>query len=79
MNGYTKGARNEIFALHPAPVQVMWLGYPGSSGAPYMEYIITGEYLWKTFRGLVRAVLLSLSLAVPGDMLGILWGFDGAG
>ena len=41
MNGYTKGARNEIFALRPAPIQVMWLGYPGSSGASYMDYIIT--------------------------------------
>jgi protein O-GlcNAc transferase len=41
MNGYTKGARNEIFALKPAPIQVMWLGYPGTSGAPYMDYIIT--------------------------------------
>ena len=29
MNGYTKGARNEIFALRPAAIQVMWLGYPG--------------------------------------------------
>ncbi|XP_039968249.1 UDP-N-acetylglucosamine--peptide N-acetylglucosaminyltransferase 110 kDa subunit-like [Bactrocera tryoni] len=41
MNGYTKGARNEIFALRPAPVQVMWLGYPGTSGASFMDYIIT--------------------------------------
>ncbi|XP_047496022.1 UDP-N-acetylglucosamine--peptide N-acetylglucosaminyltransferase 110 kDa subunit-like isoform X4 [Penaeus chinensis] len=41
MNGYTKGARNEIFALRPAPVQVMWLGYPGTSGAPFMDYLIT--------------------------------------
>ncbi|CAE1308336.1 OGT [Acanthosepion pharaonis] len=41
MNGYTKGARNELFALHPAPIQVMWLGYPGTSGAPFMDYIIT--------------------------------------
>ena len=41
MNGYTKGARNEIFALRPAPLQVMWLGYPGTSGASYMDYIIT--------------------------------------
>jgi len=41
MNGYTKGARNEIFALKPAPIQVMWLGYPGTSGAPFMDYIIT--------------------------------------
>ncbi|KAK3577263.1 hypothetical protein CHS0354_030548 [Potamilus streckersoni] len=41
MNGYTKGARNELFALRPAPIQVMWLGYPGTSGASYMDYIIT--------------------------------------
>ena len=43
MNGYTKGARNEIFALRPAPVQAMWLGYPGTSGASFMDYIITDE------------------------------------
>ena len=43
MNGYTKGARNEIFALRPAPIQVMWLGYPGTSGAPFMDYIITDK------------------------------------
>ena len=43
MNGYTKGARNEIFALKPAPIQVMWLGYPGSSGASYMDYIVTDK------------------------------------
>ncbi|KAL4230375.1 hypothetical protein ACF0H5_010758 [Mactra antiquata] len=44
MNGYTKGARNELFALRPAPVQVMWLGYPGTSGASYMDYIITDRF-----------------------------------
>ncbi|KAL7299273.1 hypothetical protein TKK_0007857 [Trichogramma kaykai] len=43
MNGYTKGARNEIFALKPAPIQVMWLGYPGTSGASFMDYLITDE------------------------------------
>jgi len=43
MNGYTKGARNEIFALRPAPIQAMWLGYPGTSGAPFMDYIITDK------------------------------------
>lgn len=43
MNGYTKGARNEIFALRPAPIQVMWLGYPGTSGATYMDYIVTDK------------------------------------
>lgn len=43
MNGYTKGARNELFALQPAPLQVMWLGYPGTSGASFMDYIITDK------------------------------------
>lgn len=43
MNGYTKGARNEIFAMRPAPIQVMWLGYPGTSGANYMDYVITDD------------------------------------
>ena len=43
MNGYTKGARNELFALRPAPIQVMWLGYPGTSGASFMDYILTDE------------------------------------
>lgn len=41
LNGYTKGARTEIFALRPAPIQVMWLGYPGTSGASFMDYIIS--------------------------------------
>jgi len=43
MNGYTKGARNEIFALRPAPIQVMWLGFPATSGASFMDYIITDK------------------------------------
>jgi protein O-GlcNAc transferase len=43
LNGYTKGARTEIFALRPAPIQAMWLGYPGSSGASFMDYIITDK------------------------------------
>jgi predicted O-linked N-acetylglucosamine transferase (SPINDLY family) len=38
--GPTKNARPGIFALRPAPVQVMYLGYAGSSGAPYVDYIL---------------------------------------
>jgi protein O-GlcNAc transferase len=41
LNGYTKGARTEVFAMRPAPVQAMWLGYPGTSGSTFMDYIIT--------------------------------------
>uniref|UniRef100_A0A6B2G309 UDP-N-acetylglucosamine--peptide N-acetylglucosaminyltransferase 110 kDa subunit (Trinotate prediction) n=1 Tax=Myxobolus squamalis TaxID=59785 RepID=A0A6B2G309_MYXSQ len=43
LNGYTKGARNEIFALKPAPIQIMYLGYPSTSGSNYMDYIITDK------------------------------------
>jgi predicted O-linked N-acetylglucosamine transferase (SPINDLY family) len=40
LKGYTGGARSEIFALRPAPVQVNFLGYPGTTGADFMDYII---------------------------------------
>lgn len=43
MNGYAKGARNEIFALRPAPIQVLWLGYPSTSGATFIDYLITDK------------------------------------
>lgn len=37
---HTNYARPEIFALRPAPLQVNWLGFPGSSGADYMDYLL---------------------------------------
>lgn len=40
LNGYTYGARTEILALRPAPVQVNWLGFPGTLGVPFMDYLI---------------------------------------
>ena len=40
LDGFTKGNRSAIFALRPAPVQVAYLGFPGTLGAPYMDYII---------------------------------------
>lgn len=38
--GYTTHARPEIFALHPAPIQIAYLGYPGTSGASFIDYAI---------------------------------------
>ena len=31
LDGYTKGNRNEIFALRPAPIQISFMGFCGSS------------------------------------------------
>ena len=41
LNGYTKGARNEIFALRPAPIQVLYMGFPGSMGADFIDYVVS--------------------------------------
>ena len=40
LNGHTRGSRNEIFALRPAPLQIMALGYFGSSGADFIDYLL---------------------------------------
>jgi predicted O-linked N-acetylglucosamine transferase (SPINDLY family) len=40
LNGHTEGARPGIFAHRPAPVQVNYLVYPGTSGASYMTHIL---------------------------------------
>jgi len=40
LNGYFGEARPNVFALHPAPIQVNFLGFPGTLGAPYMDYLI---------------------------------------
>jgi protein O-GlcNAc transferase len=38
--GYLQDARTNIFARRPAPVQVNFLGYPGTLGTDYFDYII---------------------------------------
>jgi predicted O-linked N-acetylglucosamine transferase (SPINDLY family) len=40
LNGYTGDARTGILSRRPAPVQVNYLGYPGTMGAPFIDYII---------------------------------------
>ncbi len=40
LTGRTGDHRLDICALHPAPVQVSWLGYPGTSGASFMDYVL---------------------------------------
>ena len=40
LNGYFGKHRMGVFAQRPAPLQVNYLGFPGTSGVPYMDYII---------------------------------------
>jgi predicted O-linked N-acetylglucosamine transferase (SPINDLY family) len=40
LTGYTTGGRLGILGFRPAPVQVSYLGYPGTLGASYVDYLI---------------------------------------
>lgn len=43
LKGYTRGGLPEVLAAKPAPVIVQWLGYPGSMGAGFVDYILADE------------------------------------
>ena len=40
LKGFTRDARTGVLARRPAPVQVNYLGYPGTMGANFIDYII---------------------------------------
>jgi protein O-GlcNAc transferase len=43
--GYTSDSRTEVFTYRPAPVQVNFLGYPGTLGLSSMDYILADRYV----------------------------------
>lgn len=40
LNGLTRGWRPGLLAHRPAPIQVVYLGYPGTTGADFLDYIL---------------------------------------
>jgi predicted O-linked N-acetylglucosamine transferase (SPINDLY family)/predicted SAM-dependent methyltransferase len=45
LGGFTSDTRTDIFARRPAPVQVNYLGYPGSMGTDYYDYILADRHI----------------------------------
>jgi predicted O-linked N-acetylglucosamine transferase (SPINDLY family) len=45
LTGFTENARTGILAMRPAPTQVNYLGYPGTTGADYFDYIIADRII----------------------------------
>lgn len=45
LGGYTSDTRTDIFAFRPAPVQVNYLGYPGTMGTDYHDYILADPHI----------------------------------
>jgi predicted O-linked N-acetylglucosamine transferase (SPINDLY family) len=45
INGHTNYQRTKLLALKPAPIIVNWLGYPGTIGSDFHDYIIADEFI----------------------------------
>ena len=45
LNGYTQHARTKIFAYRAAPIQINYLGFPGTMGTDFMDYIVADRYI----------------------------------
>ena len=40
LKGHTRDSRMDLMAYRPAPVQAAYLGYPATTGAPFIDYVI---------------------------------------
>jgi protein O-GlcNAc transferase len=45
LKGYTNGARTGISSRRPAPVQVSFIGFPGTMGADFIDYVIADPFV----------------------------------
>src|SRR5262249_35428042 len=45
LHGFTDGSRPNVFAQRPAPVQLNWLGYAGTLGQDYCDYIVADRFV----------------------------------
>jgi predicted O-linked N-acetylglucosamine transferase (SPINDLY family) len=45
LGGFTTNSRPNIFSMRAAPIQVSYLGYPGTMGAEYIDYLIADQTL----------------------------------
>ena len=45
LTGYTANTKSGILALRPAPIQVNYLGFPGTMGAEFVDYLIADEFI----------------------------------
>ena len=45
LHGPSSGARPGIFSLHPAPLQGTYLGFMGTSGMPWLDFVVADRYV----------------------------------
>jgi len=61
LGGHTQDSRTGIFSYRAAPIQVNYLGYPGTMGTEYMDYIVADKTIIpKTFQDFYREKVVYL-------------------
>ena len=45
LRGWGGGGTPEVLAMRPAPLQVNWLAYPGTSGAPWIDHVLADDFV----------------------------------
>jgi predicted O-linked N-acetylglucosamine transferase (SPINDLY family) len=68
LTGYTSGSRVEIFAAGAAPLQMQWLGFLGTQGAEWFDYIVTDRFATPPeAQPVLHRALLYLDCYTPSD------------
>ena len=45
LRGWGGGGTPEVLAMRPAPLQLNWLAYPGTSGAPWIDAVVADAFV----------------------------------
>lgn len=69
LTGHTTGARPELFAARPAPIQTNYVGYAGTMGAAYFDYIVSDAFATpeSAQRDFVEKLVLLEGCYLPSD------------
>ncbi len=69
LNGFTAKSRTEIFSARIAPVQINYLGYPGTMGSSFIDYIVADKVLIddETRKNYLEKVIFMPNTYQPND------------
>jgi predicted O-linked N-acetylglucosamine transferase (SPINDLY family) len=67
LNGHTQGDNFDILSHRPAPVQATWLGYAGTSAAPFIDYVIADRIVAPQAEGFSEMLAYLPDCFFPSD------------
>ena len=67
LNGHTKGDHFEVLSHRPAPVQATWLGYAGTTAAPFVDFLIADAVVAPHAEAFTEKLALLPNCFFPSD------------